>query len=246
MLGVPIMLSAREPATDASLTHVRIQRTIIADPLHRLMGDDAVLVLIDCQVGPLWEPDASGLRQDVVALARAAKQQNVPTILSVLASDHWGPIIPELTDATPGAEVIERRGRDPWTLSPIRQAIEATGRQQIVIAGVATETCIVRAALGATRDGYDVYAVVDASGHYSPRAAMAAVLRMRAGGVTVTNYSTVLVELVGAGLLVDRSALLAIGLRHTLPRPPEIGRHALRRSVRPDSANQAVSCVPLT
>jgi len=208
----------------------------ISAPRDRLARESTVLLLVDYQIGPLWEPDAVELRRDVVALASVASSVGVPTILTVLACDDWGPIIPELAQVTLSAALIPRSVLDPWSVLRIRQAIEATGRTQLVIAGVATEMCVSRAAVGATRDGYRVHAVLDASGHFSPQAAAAAVLRMRARGVIVSSCATVLIELVN-GDDVERgtSELVAGSLPHKLPPPPAV-RGTIprrRRAVRP-------------
>src|SRR5262245_46997003 len=167
----------------------------IATPQDGLTRDSSVLLLIDYQIGPLWETDAAQLRRDVAVLAKVASGLGIPTILTAFACDDWGSIIPELTGVTPSALVIQRSVLDPWSVTRVRQAIEATGRTDLIIAGLATEMCVARAALGATHDGYRVYAVLDASGHFSRQAAAAAILRMRAGGAVIANWATVLVGL---------------------------------------------------
>jgi isochorismate hydrolase len=198
-------------------------------PHDGLTRDSTVLLLVDYQVGPLWEPDAMALRRDIVALAGVVSSLGVPTVLTAMACDDWGPIIPELTRATPGAPVIQRSVLDPWSVPRVREAVEETGRTHLVIAGVATEMCVACAALGAARDGYSVYAVLDASGHFSPHAAAAAVMRMRAGGVVVSNCAMILLELVKDDLERGPSALLALSLRHALPQPPAASGTGVRR-----------------
>jgi nicotinamidase-related amidase len=47
------------------------------------------------------------------------------------------------------------------------QAVEGTGRQQLIIAGVVTEVCVAFAALSAVEAGYDVFVVTDASGTFN-------------------------------------------------------------------------------
>jgi hypothetical protein len=202
----------------------------------RLSRDSTVLFLIDYQIGPLWEPDAAHLRREIVALAKVATTLGVPTILTAVAADDWGPIIPELTRVTPGAAVIQRSVLDPWSVSRVRDAIGATGRTHLVIAGVATEMGVARAALGATGDGYRVVALLDASGHFRSRAAAAAVLCMRTGGVIISNFATVLIELVNGNTEREACELLAIALRHTLPRPPAVSTtRAVRRQGRDEA-----------
>jgi len=206
-------------------------------PRDRLTRESSVFLLVDYQVGPLWESDAVALRREVVALASVATSLGVPIILTALSCDDWGPIIPELARVTLSAALIQRSVLDPWSVLRVREAIEATGRTQLVIAGVATEMCVCCAAVGARRDGYGVHAVLDVSGHFSPQAAAAAVLRMRARGVIVANCSTVLIELANGDLERGASELVARSLRHKLPPPPAaVGVPRRRRTVRPSKA----------
>jgi len=68
----------------------------------RLTRETTVVLLLDHQVGPLWEPDAAGLRRNVSCLAAHASALDIPTIVSTMSCDEWGPIISELTTALPG------------------------------------------------------------------------------------------------------------------------------------------------
>src|SRR5262245_56921641 len=194
--------------------------SIINQALDRLTRTSAVFLFIDHQVGPLWEPDAARLRSDVARLAGAATRLGVPTILSAMSSDEWGPIIPELRKAAPNAPIIRRSAINAWNVAHVRRAIEAAGRRHLVIAGLAIEECVTRAALSAAVGGCQVHAVLDASGHFDRRAATSAVARMLAAGVRVTNASTLLVELARSGANSDAAEILALTLCHELPSPP--------------------------
>jgi nicotinamidase-related amidase len=48
-------------------------------------------------------------------------------------------------------------------------AVKKTGRRQLVIAGLWTEACVAMPAIQAQGEGFDVYAVTDASGGCPPR-----------------------------------------------------------------------------
>src|SRR5438093_414303 len=79
----------------------------------RLTPESAVLLLIDHQSGLVagirdLAPDE--VRHNVVAFARAARVLRVPVVLTSTAPMMWGPTLPELTEALPGVENIERRG----------------------------------------------------------------------------------------------------------------------------------------
>jgi hypothetical protein len=63
------------------------------------------------------------------------------------------------------------------------------------MAGVSSDVCLTFPALGATRDGYDVYAVMDASGTFNQHALMASMFRMSQAGVKIANATMVVSEM---------------------------------------------------
>jgi nicotinamidase-related amidase len=164
----------------------------------RLTRDNAVLLLIDEQVAILTgirDMDTTELRRNVVGLAKAAKILDVPTILTATMPSFWGPVLPELIAALPNTEIIERTTLNAWDEPRVRHAVETTGRKKLIIGGIATEVCLTFPALAATADGYDVYAAVDSSGHFSRNAAVTGVLRMLQAGVIVTNSVPIVMEM---------------------------------------------------
>jgi nicotinamidase-related amidase len=194
-------------------------KALIGYTRDRLTRDNAVLLLIDHQVGLLWEPGATELRRNVAGLARAATILDVPTILTATASHVWGPIIPELIAAAPDTPVIERTIASVWDDPRVRRAVESTNRTKLIIAGIATEVCVAWAAQAAASAGYTVYAVIDASGHFSPRAATTAVVRMLEAEVIVTNSAPVVIEMVGDDADPVAREVLTLALGRTLPGP---------------------------
>jgi len=73
-------------------------------------------------------------------------------------------------------------------------AVEATGKKTLVIAGVWTSVCVAFPALQAKADGYNVYAVIDASGDVSQMATDATVARMAQAGIIPVSTNVVLGE----------------------------------------------------
>jgi len=63
------------------------------------------------------------------------------------------------------------------------------------LAGVSTDVCLALPAVSAVRDGYDVYAVIDASGTFSQHALMASMFRMSQAGVVIANATMLVSEL---------------------------------------------------
>lgn len=75
------------------------------------------------------------------------------------------------------------------------QAIKATGRKQLIIAGVVTEVCVAFPALSAIEEGFDVFVVTDASGTFNDIARHSAWDRMSQAGAQLINWFGVACEL---------------------------------------------------
>ncbi len=74
-------------------------------------------------------------------------------------------------------------------------AIEATGRKKLIIAGISLEVCAAFPAITAIGKGYEAYVAVDASGTFSDTKREAGLLRMQQAGVIVSDYATLMVEI---------------------------------------------------
>ncbi|MBF0687509.1 MAG: isochorismatase family protein [Cellulomonas sp.] len=102
-----------------------------------------------------------------------------------------GPLYPELTDVLGDHPVIERPGAtNAFDDAAFAEAVAATGRRKLAIAGVSTEGCVLQSVLGALRLDYEVNLIVDASGSLTRETHDTAVQRMiQAGAVPTTWYS---------------------------------------------------------
>src|SRR5947199_7497002 len=92
-------------AVDATMTTT----AALGTSYDRLTADNAVVLLIDHQIGPLWELEFNASRRRVVELATVAERLGIPTIVTAIAPDNWGPIIPELRAVVGDGSVIVRR-----------------------------------------------------------------------------------------------------------------------------------------
>ena len=61
-------------------------------------------------------------------------------------------------------EPIDRTNTNAWEDEHFLAAVQRTGRKKLVMAALWTEVCLAYPALSAIDDGYEVYAVADASG----------------------------------------------------------------------------------
>ena len=164
----------------------------------RLTTDNAVLLLVDHQVGlytGVRDIDVGQLKHNVVGLAKAAKVLNVPVIVTATSPEMWGPVIPELTDALPGISIINRTTVNAFDEPRFAKAIEATSRKKLIFAGISLEVCAAFPAITAVGKGLDAYVAVDASGTFSETKREAGLLRMLQAGVIVSDYATLMVEI---------------------------------------------------
>lgn len=139
--------------------------------------------------------DRQLLKNNVVALAKTAKAFNVPTVLTAVETESFsGYIWPELLAVFPNLKPIERSSMNSWEDAKFVEAVKKTGRKKLVIAALWTEVCLLFPALQAIAEGYEVYAVVDASGGTSQVAHDTAVQRMVQAGVIPVTWQQVVLE----------------------------------------------------
>lgn len=160
--------------------------------------DNAVLAMIDHQTGLLVncrDQDPHLMTENIKGLCAMAKTVGMPTVTTASTPDGPnGPIMSEITDIL-GHDIIERAGEiNAWKSPAFKQAIEATGRKKIIMAGIVTDVCLMFPAISAVAEGYDVYAVVDASGTWNKAVADASIHRMTQAGVKVATWASVLAE----------------------------------------------------
>ena len=167
-------------------------------------ADNAALLLIDHQVGTMQlikNIDRAFAAKQSIALAKMAKILNMPTIITSSQEDHaQGPILPEIAEILPKehAARIKRPGVvNAWAYAPFRDAVLATGRKKLIMAGVTTDVCLIFPAIDAAREGFDVQAVLDASGSPSDLSEEFARQRMHDAGVAPTATNTLMAEIAG-------------------------------------------------
>lgn len=172
----------------------------MARPYNRLDKDNAVVMLVDHQAGLLslvrdFTPDE--FKNNVLALADIAKFFKLPTILTTsFEKGPNGPLVPELKAMFPEAPYIPRPGQiNAWDNADFVSAIKATGRRQLIIAGVVTDVCVAFPTLSALEEGFEVFVVTDASGTFNPVVRDAALNRMSQAGAQLMNWFAVGCEL---------------------------------------------------
>lgn len=182
-----------------------------------LQRTSAVLVVIDIQ-----ERLASAMdrRDDVIArttlLIRAAAIVGVPIIATQQYPRGLGPLEPEI-DAVLGE--AERAGTDVVRCDKVdfdcfaeptfEAALKATGRTQLLIAGMETHICVCQTALAGVRVGLDVHVAADACCSRAAESHSVTLARLAHEGVVLSTAESAAYELVGKAGTAEFKELLA-------------------------------------
>src|SRR3954462_3378367 len=158
----------------------------------------SVLILIDhqpFQFANLHSHEPTMIVNNVIALAKSAKIFNVPTILTTVLEHRGGKLIKGLQDVFPDQKPIDRTFINTWEDARVVEAVKKTGRKKLIVAALWSEICLAMPAIQAAGEGYEVYAVTDASGGVTREAHDMAVQRMILAGVVPITWMAVAGEL---------------------------------------------------
>lgn len=172
----------------------------MSKPYVRLDKNDVAVLLVDHQTGLLSlvrDIDPDKFKNNVLALADLASYFQLPTILTTSFEEGPnGPLVPELKAQFPDAPYIARPGQiNAWDNEDFVKAIKATGKKQLLIAGVVTEVCVAFPALSAIEEGFEVFVVTDASGTFNELTRQSAWDRMSSAGAQLMTWFGVACEL---------------------------------------------------
>ncbi|HDL8053600.1 TPA: isochorismatase family protein [Yersinia enterocolitica] len=161
---------------------------------------NVAMLLIDHQSGlfqTVHDMPFTTLRRLAVALAKIATLAKIPVITTAsVPQGPNGPLIPEIHEYAPHAQYVARKGEiNAWDNPDFVAAVKATGKKQLIIAGTITSVCMAFPAIAAVADGYQVFAVIDASGTYSKMAEEITLARVMQAGVVPIDVAGVAAEL---------------------------------------------------
>lgn len=165
----------------------------------RMNRDNTAVLLIDHQVGLLTgvrDMSVSDLKHNVVSLAKAARVLGLPVIATTTARDSlWGPTAPELAQVLGGIDIMDRSTVNAWDHAPFVEAVKATGREHLIIAGLSFEVCASLPAISAWEEGFQPVVALDACGTFTAAKREAGIARLTSLGIEVSDHATLLVEI---------------------------------------------------
>ena len=169
------------------------------EKLEVLTPDNCQLIFIDHQPQMAFgvqSIDRQTLKNNVVALGKAANIYNIPTIITTVETQAFsGHTYPELLAEFPNHPLLERTSMNSWDDQKVRDALAANKRKKVIVSGLWTEVCNTTFALCAMHDAdYEIYMVADASGGTSMDAHKYAMDRMVQAGVVPVTWQQVVLE----------------------------------------------------
>ena len=161
--------------------------------------DNVAMLLIDHQSGlfqTIKDMPFTEVRSNAATLAKVASLAKIPVITTAsVPQGPNGPLIPEIHRYAPHAQYVARRGEiNAWDNPEFAAAVKATGKKQLIIAGTITSVCMAFPSIAAVHEGYQVFAVVDASGTYSKMAQEITLARVVQAGVVPMDTAAVCSE----------------------------------------------------
>nr|VFK16037.1 MAG: Isochorismate hydrolase [Candidatus Kentron sp. LPFa] len=137
-------------------------------------------------------------REAVVAhcawLMKVADVVGVPLLVSEQYPAGLGPTVSALRELAPKEAFMEKVHFSCVAASECGARIDASGRKQIVIAGIEAHVCVLQTALDLAASGKQVFVVADAVSSRDPRNVALAMERMRSAGITMVSREMVLFE----------------------------------------------------
>lgn len=165
-------------------------------------ADNAAMLLIDHQTGTIaWthSHDVEQIKRNAVQLAKIAKGVGMPLVLTSSQEENvQGLLIPELAEAAP--EAYDKRIKRAGTVNAMHDpnfsnAVKATGRKKVIVAGITTEVCVVFPVLQLLDEGYQVQVVTGACASFTKMGDDAALRRMEQAGAVITSTAQIVSEL---------------------------------------------------
>jgi nicotinamidase-related amidase len=208
-------LSGLTPSVLSAQTDAPAEQNVA---LQQIDPDAAVLVLVDYTSGlyPVVDTiETDEMLNNAVAAAKIAQTFGVPILVLGDEGGFYGQMHPPIKALVgDDGHIHLRTTPSAWASGTFREALEATGRTQVIIGGISTDNCTLLTSLDLLRAGYDVYVMIDISGTDSRQSEEAAILRLRDAGASTVSWIMFGSELLSDWRTPEGAALGAIYAAH--------------------------------
>ena len=166
-------------------------------PKLKLDRTKAAIVIVDVQdrLTPAMPPEAlARVVKYGKALIGAAKELGLPVLATEQYPKGLGHTLPALLEQLHGAPLQKMHfscGADP----AFAAALEATGRRQVIVAGMETHVCVFQTARDLAAMGYEVHVCADAVSSRTEEHRRAGLDLCREAGAVITTAETAIFDL---------------------------------------------------
>jgi nicotinamidase-related amidase len=168
--------------------------TAMTDQPRLLARNDTALLVIDVQQRIDGVMADHTHRPRLAVLVDGCRALGVPVIATEQYPKGLGATIDDLAARLPEAAIVKETfscAREPAA----RQAIQATGRRQVIVTGIEAHVCVLQTVLDLIGEGFEVHVPHDAVNSRRPSDKRWALHRMAAAGAVVTSTESALFEL---------------------------------------------------
>lgn len=157
---------------------------------------NTLFLLVDVQ-GKLAHSmyDREALFANLQRLIRGVLVLELPILWMEQYPQGLGPTVPELAALLPGRQPIAKTSFSCCGSEAFLQALAATGRWQVLLAGIETHVCIYQTTVDLLALGYHVEVVADAVSSRTAQNREIGLQRVRAAGASLTSVEMALFEL---------------------------------------------------
>ncbi len=158
--------------------------------------ENALLLLVDVQgkLARIMHESEAMIHQQKV-LIEACRLLDVPVVWAEQLPDKLGPTVPELAEKLEGYSPCAKGSFGCWGDENLREAVRASGRDRILLAGIEAHVCVWQTAAALRSENYEVHLIADAVSSRSAFNREIAFRRMQAAGVHMSNVEMALFEL---------------------------------------------------
>lgn len=155
----------------------------------------SLLLIIDVQAGLARAVEGAAMCiHRARLLLEAASRLDVPVIVSEHYPEGLGHTDPRLLPLGMAATTLSKRAFSCWREPVLRDAIEAAGRQQIVVSGMETHVCVQQTALDLLSAGFTTHIAADATSSRRSEDRTLGLERLRQHGADIVTAEMVVFE----------------------------------------------------
>lgn len=161
-----------------------------------LTADTAALVIVDLQSSLLAAiTDSDKLLRNAQKLILGVRALGLPVLWLEQNPARLGPTAPEIAQALEGLAPLPKMSFGACGCGEFVEALRATGRRRILLAGIETHVCVHQTAAALLGQGLEVQVVADAVSSRTPENRDIGLQRMRDDGVRLTSVEMALFEM---------------------------------------------------